>query len=137
MSKVLLGLEDDYDFALIGISSHTRDYRLCWEINKLLKIDLVKGNDLEISKKNEITSCSFYEFIDEDNYLEYYLIANLGDNGYLVKEQNTVDFFLMMKGNISDNLIANIILKINTLSLVLTSFNFDPNQLKSKQNLLF
>ena len=32
---------------------------------------------------------------------------------------------------------TNIILKINTLSLVLTSFNFDPNQLKSKKNLLF
>ena len=137
MSKVLLRLEDDYDFTLIGISSHIKDYRLCFELNRLLNIDLVRAEDYKISTKNGTTTCSFYEFIDEENYLEYYLITNLGDNGYLIKEQNTVDFFLLIKGNTSDNLTANIILKINTLSLVLTSFNFDPSQLKSKKNLLF
>ena len=45
--------------------------------------------------------------------------------------------FLMIKGNISDNHTKDCIAKINSLSLVLTSFNVNPNQLKSKQNLLF
>ena len=137
MSKVLLSLEEDYDFNLIGISCHTKDYRLCWEINKSLKIDLIRVEDLEISKKGEANSFSFYEFIDEENYIEYFLINNISNNGYLIAEQKKVDFFLMLKGNTSTNQVKDFIAKINSLSLVLTSFSIDPNQLKSKQNLLF
>ena len=137
MPKVILSLEEDYEFILIGISSHTKDYRLCRELNLGLCIDLLRVGDLEISQKEEIKAFSFYEFVDEDNYLEYYLISNLSSSGYLIPEQKKVDFFLMLKGNISIDLKDDIICKINSLSLVLTSFNLDPNQLKSKQNLLF
>jgi len=137
MSKVLLSLEEDYNFTLIGISCHTKDYRLCWEINKTLNTDLIRVNDLEISKKGELNSFSFYEFIDDENYIEYYLISNLGNNGYLISEHKKIDFFLLLKGNTSTNQVKDFIAKINSLSLVLTSFSIDPNQLKSKQNLLF
>ncbi len=136
MSKIILSLEEDYDFALLGISCHTKDYRLCWELNKVLNFDLIRSEDLEISKAS-IDKYSFYEFIDEDNYLEYYLISNRGNSGYLVPEHKKVDFFFMIKGNISDFLIDDILSKVNSLALVLTSFKIDPNQLKSKQNLLF
>ena len=137
MSKIVLSLEEDYDFVLIGISCHTKDYRLCWELNKILAVDLTRAENLEISKKNIVSSFSFYEFIDDANYIEYYLISNRGNSGYLVPEQKTMDFFLMIKGNISNNHTKDCIAKINSLSLVLTSFNVNPNQLKSKQNLLF
>jgi len=137
MSKFLLPIEEDYDFTLVGISCHSKDYRLCWEINNVLNTDLIRTQDLEISKKGTANAHSFYEYIDEDNYLEYYLISNRGDNGFLVPEQKSVDFFLIAKGNISDNHTKDIICKINSLSLVLTSFSIDSNQLKSKQNLLF
>jgi hypothetical protein len=137
MSKLVLTFEEDYDFSLIGISCHSKDYRLCWELNKALSTDMIRTVDLEISKKGKISAFSFYEFIDDANYLEYYLISNRGNTGYIVPEQKTMDFFLMIKGNISDNHTKECIAKINSLSLVLTSFNVDPNQLKSKQNLLF
>ena len=137
MSKILLSIAEDYDFILIGISCHTKDYRLCWEINKSLHTDLIRTADLEINKKGEVNSFSFYEFIDEENYIEYYLISNLSNNGYLIPEQKKVDFFLLLKGNTSTNLVKDYIGKINSLSLVLTSFNIVPSQLKSKHNLLF
>ncbi|PCJ28522.1 MAG: hypothetical protein COA97_00805 [Flavobacteriales bacterium] len=137
MSKVLLSLEEDYDFVLVGISCHSKDYRLCWELNKALRIDLIRTDDLEISKNNDIIAYSFYSFIDEDNHIEYYLISNLGKNGYLIPEQKKVDFFLMTKGSTSNNQTKDIICNINSLSLVLTSFSIDPNLLKSKKNLLF
>jgi hypothetical protein len=137
MSKLLLNLEEDYSFLLIGISCHTKDYRLCWELNKLLNFDLIRTNDLEISnKKKEIDTYSFYEFIDDENYIDYYLISNRASNAYLIPEQKTVDFFLMIKGNLPQQEQQTLLNKINSLSLVLTSFTIDPNQLKSKQNLL-
>ena len=137
MSKMVLTLDEDYDFSLLGISCHAKDYRLCWELNKVLNVDLIRTTDFEISKKSEAISFSFYEFIDETNYLEYFLISNRAKNGFLIPEQKKVDFFLMVRGNIMESLTKEIIGKINSLSLVLTSFNIDPNQLKSKQNLLF
>lgn len=137
MSKMVLTLEEDYDFSLIGISCHAKDYRLCWEINKTLNIDLIRTADFEINKKNEKSAYSFYEFIDEAEYLEYYLISNRGKTGFLIPEQKSVDFLLMIKGNISNDLTMSIIAKINPLSLILTSFEINPNNLKSKQNLLF
>lgn len=137
MSKLILTFEEDYDFSLIGISCHSKDYRLCWELNKLFFIDMIRNADLEINKKDKISAFSFYEFIDDANYLEYYLISNRGNSGYIIPEQKYMDFFLMIKGNISDNHTKECIAQINSLSLVLTSFSLDPNKLKSKQNLLF
>ena len=137
MSKMVLTIEEDYDFSLIGISCHSKDYRLCWELNKILNTDLTRIQDYDISTKNEKNSFSFYEYIDESNYLEYFFISNRNKNGFLIPEQNKVDFFILIRGNSSESLTKEIIGKINSLSLVLTSFNIDPNQLRSKQNLLF
>jgi hypothetical protein len=137
MSKMVLTIEEDYDFTLIGISCHSKDYRLCWELNKMLNTDLIRTKDYDINKKNGKSSFSFYEFIDESNYLEYFFISNRGKSGFLIPEQNNVDFFILIRGSTSDSLTKEIIGKINSLSLVLTSFNIDPTQLRSKQNLLF
>ncbi|PJB14375.1 MAG: hypothetical protein CO118_08875 [Flavobacteriales bacterium CG_4_9_14_3_um_filter_32_8] len=141
MAKLLLSLDEEYDFLLIGISCHAKDYRLCWELNKLLNFDLTRANDLEIitnnrNKKNEINSYSFYEYGDEEYYLDYYLIANRGNHAYLIPEQKKVDFFLMIKGNLSEQNLKKLLININSLSLVLTSFTINPNELKSKQNLI-
>lgn len=133
MSKFVLDIIEEYDFNLIGISCHSKDYRLCWELNKALNIALERTDDYQLEK----SSFPFYEYLDEDNYLEHYFIANKGNAGFLIPEQKTVDYFLISKGNISDSLTDDFICKINAISLVLTSFKIDPNQLKSKQNLLF
>lgn len=133
MSKFVLDIIEEYDFTLIGISCHSKDYRLCWELNKTLNIELERSTDYQLEK----SSFSFYEYIDDDNFLEHYFIANRGDTGFLIPEQKTVDFLLITKGNISDSLTDDFTCKINAISVVLTSFKIDPNKLKSKQNLLF
>ena len=135
MSKVLLTLEDAYEFTLIGISSHTKDYRLCWELNKYVELDLIRTEDLEINSKDVVGKYAFYEYLDEENYLDYYLIANRGNNGYLVPERKTFDYLLMIKGDVEDYQEEELLGKIRSLDHVLASYSIDPNELKSKQNL--
>ena len=137
MSKTLLTLADDYDFKLIGISCHAKDYRICWELNNTLKIDFIRGSDYEISKKDELRNFTFYEYNDEVNYLDFYLIANKGNKGYLISEQKSIDFFLLLKGSVTDDHLTNFIIKVKALKIVLTAFNINPESLKSKQNFLF
>lgn len=133
MTKFVLEIEEDYEFNLIGISCHSKDYRICRELNKKLKIDLVRTEDYIIDEK----SFPFYEYFDEENHIDFYFIANRSNTGFLIPEQKKVDYFLLFKGNFSNELISEYIWKINDISLVLTSFKIDPLQLKSKQNLLF
>ena len=51
MKKHLLEIEYDYDFVLIGISSHEKDYRVCWALNNKLGLELVKTEPFEIKDK--------------------------------------------------------------------------------------
>lgn len=133
MSKFVLEIEEDYDFGLIGISCHSRDYRICRALNKTLVADFARVEDYVIDKQ----CFSFYQYFDEENHIDYYFIANRSAEGFLIPEQKTVDYFLMLKGNYSDEQLKEFIWKINDISLVLTSFKIDPHLLKSKQNLLF
>lgn len=137
MTKFTLNIEEDYDFSLIGISCHAKDFRLCFELNKLLEIDLTRAKDLEIISKNTTGNYALFEYIDEDNFLDYYLISNRGEKGFLIPEHKTIDFLLQLKGATNEEIEEELISKICSLSIVLTAYQIDVDSLKSKQNLIF
>lgn len=139
MNKFKLEIEYDYDFVLIGICSHEKDYRICWAINQKLDFDLKKTEDLEIKEKKQAEPSLFSMYVHEnpEEYVEYYVIANRGANGMLVPEQKQADYFLMIRGTITDGQVESIIKQLREISMVLTAYEIDPTQLKSKHNLLF
>jgi hypothetical protein len=137
MTKFTLNIEEEYDFSLIGISCHAKDFRLCFELNKLLEIDLTRAKDLEIISKNTTGNYALFEYIDEDNFLDYYLISNRGEKGFLIPEHKTIDFLLQLKGATNEEIEEELISKICSLSIVLTAYQIDVDSLKSKQNLIF
>lgn len=137
MTKFTFNIEEDYDFSLIGISCHAKDFRLCFELNKLLEIDLTRANDLEIISKNITGNYALFEYLDEDNFLDYYLISNRGEKGFLIPEHKTIDFLLQLKGATNEDIEEELISKICSLSIVLTAYQIDVDSLKSKQNLIF
>lgn len=137
MTKFTLNIEEEYDFSLIGISCHAKDFRLCFELNKLLEIDLTRAKDLEIISRNTTGNYALFEYIDEDNFLDYYLISNRGEKGFLIPEHKTIDFLLQLKGATNEELEEELISKICSLSIVLTAYQIDVDSLKSKQNLIF
>lgn len=137
--KYSLDDEYDFDFNLLGISCHEKDYRICWAINHALGIHLAKEEkDIEviIRKSNRYSLHSMYTFWDADNEIEYRLISNRSTMGYLIPEAVQADYLLM----VSDNalLMPEEIRKlINEISFVLTSYLIDVESLKSKENLIF
>lgn len=138
MAKHKLILEDDYSFELIGICSSNADYRLTWGINKALAISLEKDKDLEIVvKKEAIHHYSFYSFYDEIEHIEYYLIKNISNNyRRLIPEKDQIDYFLMLKNNFTLE-INDILTSLKGIDSILTAFVFNPDELKSKANLVF
>ena len=162
MAKLVLNIEEDYDFGLIGISAHDKDYRISWAINNILELELSKQESLEIiRKKSEPSYFSLFTFYKEDDYREYAVITNLSENktlavnkdtlfsfeqvdstsqsenDFIIPELKNIDFFLIIRGEITANELNELIKKIKKLEMVLTAKAFDARKLKSKKNLIF
>jgi hypothetical protein len=162
LAKHLLTLEPDFDFVLIGISSHAKDYRICWALNNTLNIELKKIESLEIKGNKKQSTPSFFsafEFEDADNFIEYFVLANLSEgkaytananslfeeedakesreNEFLIPEYKQMNYFFIVKGEVSDNRVDDLLTQIKELDIVLTAITIDVTSLKSKQNLIF
>lgn len=137
MPKLTLDLEEDFDFTLIGISCHSKDYRLAYEFDKLLGFEFFREADLELLLKRETSSYAFFSYIDEDNYLEYYLISNKGSFGKLIPEEKLSDYFLIVKGENNITTEKELLIKVNQIQLILKAYLIEVDQLKSKRNLIF
>jgi hypothetical protein len=100
--KHQLIFEYDTDIEVFGISSAYIDYRLAWELNSKLYIQLEKQNEklvIEDKKTKQAYSFFLYYFFDEENLTKYYLIRNKQDNKLLVNEKQFVDYFLCIQDN--------------------------------------
>lgn len=164
MAKHTLEIEYDYDFVLIGISSHEKDYRFCWALNNKLKLELSKKESLEIKGKKQTTPSyfSFFTFDDEDQYTQYSVLANFSEskslavaentlfgtaekpkqsgqseNEFLIPEHKHMNYFFVIHGELEDDEIDEITKQIKELDIVLTAIRIDPKSLRSKQNLIF
>ena len=42
---------NEIDFSVLAINSHIKAYRLCWNLNKTLNIDLEKNEDQKITNR--------------------------------------------------------------------------------------
>ena len=134
-------LEDDfeYDFKLVGISCHERDYRVCWGVNEKLSLSLSKQEKLiEVfhKKNNRHSSHTLLSALDFDTEQEVHLIANRSMSGYLIHEQKHADYLLLVKG---DDMLSfdSIVNRLKSISFILTAFEIEVSLLKSKENLIF
>lgn len=158
MAKYTLKIEDDFDFVLIGISSHEKEYRVCWALNNSLELALNKSESLEVKGKKQETSAFFslFQHIDEDNFREYYVLTNrsenksaenqtadlfgnagTNENELLIPELKQINYFLVIKGELEEEEIQKIVEQIKKIEWIQAAVNIDVSTLKSKQNLIF
>lgn len=136
--KYNLTLEADYNYNMIGICSHHSDYRLVWGLNELLKLKLIKAENLfDVQhKKNGLSKHNYFTQRDEEEMLDYYLIKNKAEGKFLIPEKQQIDYFLFLVNNQvidADDWLQ----KIKSLSSVLTAFLLDPTEFSSTENLIF
>jgi hypothetical protein len=130
---------EEYDFKLIGITSHENDYHLCWKINQILDLRLVRLEDLHIfnSKFKISQDYSLYHYSNEDSMAEYHLISNRCENGFLLEELRNIDFLLKISGDMDEQFLNNLLGSLRTIEGVTAAFELDPSQLKSREKLIF
>lgn len=133
MSKTRLQFEHDYDFYLVGVVCHEKDYRLCWMLNTLFNLKLAKIDD----HATEHSTHSMFSYNQEDYFRDYYLIANRGKDGMLVEEHKQIDYFFIVKGSIESDERKHLTEQIKKADMILGAYTIDAQTLKSKHNLVF
>tara|TARA_Y100000385_G_scaffold52919_1_gene50180 strand:+ start:649 stop:1083 length:435 start_codon:yes stop_codon:yes gene_type:complete len=137
--KHTLTFEQAFNFDMIGISSHHSDYRLAWGINQILSIHLCKCDEeyAVTNKKGEVVARhSMYEFRDQENRLDYFLVKNKCQGNLLVREKPSMDYFLFLCDNCAID-IDTLTKDLKSVASILGVFPFDPEEINSAQNLVF
>ena len=119
-----LNLEYERDYMLVGIASHENDYRLSWALNKALNFKFAKTDDLIINHpKHKIDiNYSMYCFND-DSYLNYYLISNKSEKGFLLPTMKNIDFVLKISGDTDIDLLNELLMKLKQIDIIITAFH--------------
>ena len=152
-------LDDFYDasFSLIAIHCRLEDYRLAYLLNKHLNSSLVRlPQDLDY--KYFDANYSIYGWEDQQNQMTWNLISNvckkeeasLQSSGslfntdqtvlktyHLLPEFKKVDFFIKITTDeemVDEN---ELIKKLQVIPQLITSYSIDPENIKSKDNLIF
>ena len=133
MSKTRLQFEYDYEFCLVGIVCHEKDYRLCWTLNNLFGIKLAKTDD----HPTEHSQHSMFAFNQEVLFRDYYLIANRGKDGMLIEEHKQMDYFFIIKGSVEEEEARQLVEQIKKADVIGGAYSIDVPSLKSKHNLVF
>jgi hypothetical protein len=139
VKKNILNFEPTFDFRLFAIVTHIRGYRLCWFLEQLLSFRLRRSEDLQLTSGREKNASFFQIFESEEEETHHQHITVLGNktpSGFLIPEQNVVDFYIKLEGEFSDKEVERIENIISDKMPVQHVFRVDPDKLKSKQNLL-
>lgn len=140
MKKSKLVIDYEYDFDLLGLTTAARGYKLAWDMNQALHLQLIKQPDLDVGfKNNEERSFSFYAFETQINRLKLFKNRpSEGDTGkyFLIPEFPHFDFIILaaMKDQYAHPQLLELIKSIPSVQFAA----FIPMEgLKSKSNFIF
>lgn len=140
MKRNKLEIDYTYDFNLIGLIASVKGYKLAWELNTLLHINLVKQPDLVVGFKNtEEKSFPFYAFETRLNRLKLFKnkpSENESGKYFLIPEFPHYDFIILaaMEEPDAHHKLTDQIKSIPSVQLVAP---IPMEGLKSKSNFIF
>ncbi len=166
MAKITLDIQYDYNFVLFAISCHEPDYKLCFAVNRAIGIDFIREAPIELKNKKQEDQLLFslFAFVDEEEMIEYNLVANrsynasrvlqpnktsqpdlFGDHepeatsqkAYLIPELNQADYLLIIRAEYEPGFVMKIESKLKQIPFILNTTIVDPNDLPTKKNLIF
>lgn len=142
MAKNKLQVIYDFDFLLLALNANVKPYKLAWSLNKELKLNLVKVDNIEIGF-NEERSLSIQNFLDLTEFQTVRLIRNRAEdldgayNSYLLPELKNFDYLLLLE-NETNTFDENVFIsEIKQIPFVQFTTKIDIQSLKSKDNLIF
>jgi hypothetical protein len=123
MKKTKLIIDYEFDFELLGLISSAKGYKLAWEINRVLGIQLIKQPDLVVGFKNkEEKGFSYYTHETQINRLKLFKNRPQDQEGgkyVLIPEIPHYDFIILanMKEQYPDQQLIHSLISIDAIQL--------------------
>lgn len=138
MKKARLLVEYDFKFDLIGVCCASKEYKLAYHINQALQIRLLKKDDINLSFLTN--SLSISNFLYETDFCKVRLLKNQAldvSKKFLIPELHQFDYLILLEDEVGIFNIDNVILQLKGISEVTYVMKVNPENLKSKENLIF
>ena len=154
VKKYVLKTKIKHNYFLIAIKTVLEDYRLAYYLNEKFDLQFKKedyslnfpskeGSFTVFGFENPVTS-SYWSLIANKQVVEKKVNASMVSlfdeisNTYvLITEKKKIDYFIKIETNYKPEEKISFIKKINAIHRVITSYEIDPNTLKSKEFLIF
>lgn len=130
-----LEVEYDYDFLILGISCHERDYRLCWLINRAMGYEMERSEDLEIHFAHDVVKFPVFQYEMPEEMTRLILIKNRVNGGILIPEVKQIDYLLKIENDHGEH--EKLMQMIRKIPQVIGTFDLEVKNLKSKDHLIF
>ena len=132
----------DINYDLFGIVSNIKEYKLAWILNKIFSIDLIKFDDLIITKYNQKTFQVSNYFYETDEFIIRLLknkllnIENENNEKFLINKLSKFDYLFQVYNSSNEFNKRDIINKLNTESSIQFANFVYINLIKEKDLLL-
>ncbi len=102
LKKLQLEVEEDTDFLLFGLVSGYKASKLAFFLNQLPVLDFNRAPDLLLPDFNPKADISFskFSFHDEENHLDFSLVANKEFGLILINDLKQFDYLLIVRGGL-------------------------------------
>ncbi len=152
MAFDLFDVKNEVDFEVIALRSTLPEYKLAYQLNRSLKIQLVRWkNDLDLIEKKQTVCFATYQYLNEENQKELYLLKNNTLNKVVEKdktlfEDNTKEekLFLIPELSEFDYILKNygydskkIVTKVKQISNIQVIKKIEVSNIKSIHHLIF
>lgn len=142
MKKSRLVANFSFDFSLLAAVSQLKEYKLAWLINRTLRLELAKCDDVtfEFLGKGNLSISNFL-FQTEHSSLRLlknrsYTEGALG-HSFLIPELKKFDYLIMIQGFEDSFTLSQIMERLREMEGLQFLKQIDVQSLKSKENLIF
>lgn len=116
----------ELDFLILGINSHIKLYKLCWEINKELHTNFIKNKNHIINNNQEFER---FSYTDKNSETKYNILSNISTTGYLESKNKSVNYFMIVQGEVYNT--HKIIERLNQIEDILLVFELNLSKIKT------
>jgi|SRR5690554_899464 len=158
--KLVLDEEMDEPYTLVAIHCSEEEYKLAYLLNVHLGTRFKRRvSDLDFSSEGLLVTYPIYDFVDVNKYNNYHLVANRcrieeavlqsavglfatgvsekAKTHFLLPEFKKVDYFLKIYSDFETLPLRKIISEINEIKQVISAYEVEMDDIKSKNNLIF
>ncbi|RZK37258.1 MAG: IPExxxVDY family protein [Hymenobacter sp.] len=137
-----LDAEYECDFALFGLASSTRDYTLAWDLNRGLRLRLVRQPDFVLNLVQQgPLAFSYYLYAHETLTLRLFrnraVLPSALVKPFLAPDIREYDYLLQVQGGADELAGTELLDRLTALPTVKYASELDPYELKYKENLIF